>query len=98
MFHIEKYCDKLKEIKKNKEFEKKQILDNLFEAKSEWNYAKIKNYESKSDLILAELQIITLFHGAMSEKCPRENWNEESCINNCKGYYDYIEKMIKKGV
>jgi hypothetical protein len=91
----EKYCEKLKEITKKKEFEKKQILDELVEVKLEWNYPKIKNYETKSDLILSQLHLITLIIKNMEIKCPKDTWTEDSCNNNCKELYESTIKILK---
>lgn len=91
---MEKYCDKLIEMKKKKEFEKKQILDNLAEAKTEWNYPKIQTYESKSNLIFAQLHLLTLIIENMKVKCPVDMWTEDSCECNCKEIYKNTLKII----
>lgn len=92
---MEKYCDKLMELKKKKEFEKVQILDNLTDAKFEWNYPKIQTYESKSNLIFAQLHMITLIIENMKLRCPVDMWTEDNCESNCKEIYENTIKIMK---
>jgi len=92
---MEKYCEKLMELKKKKEFEKVQVLDNLMEAKLEWNYPKIQAWESKSNLIFVQLHTITLIIENMKLKCPVDTWTEDSCENNCKEIYENTLKIMR---
>lgn len=91
------YCEKIKEIKKSKEFERQQIIDELITAKLEWNYPKIKMYESKEALLDSQLMLIKLMSEAMKDSCPRENLIDDSCDLSCKTYYDYVLSVIKHG-
>ena len=92
---IIRYCDKLTEIKTKKEFERKQIIEELNSIKLEGNYPKIKMYESKEALLDSHLFLINHFIKAMLESCPRENSSEDSCDISCKTYYDYVLSVCK---
>lgn len=92
---IKRYCDKLTEIKTKKEFERKQIIDELISAKLEWTYPKIKLYESKEALLDSQLMLIKLMSEAMKDSCPRENLIDDSCELSCKTYYDYVLSVCK---
>lgn len=88
---MERYCDLIKKGIDNNAFKRKQIIDELHEAKQNWNYPKIKALESQEGLIDSKIQQATIILNTLTMQCPRDlSEYEIVCENKCKWYYDFL--------
>lgn len=87
----EKYCELIKKGIDKNAFKRKQIIDELFEAKQNWNYAKIKALESQEKLIDSNIQQMTAIYNTLMIQCPRDLCDFEIiCEEKCKWYYNFM--------
>lgn len=90
------YCDKLKQLKKEKEQERKVLLDELHKAKLAWDKPKIDLYDSRESLNHSHLCTINFMLKAMNDMCLKENLIDNSCDETaCKVYYDYVLSVLR---
>lgn len=87
---MEKYCKLIKKEIDKKGFKRRQIIDELFKAKKEWNYPTIKLKESEEKLIHSEIQQMTNILSVLLDGCPNVPDKEITCESKCKWYYDFL--------
>lgn len=92
----EKYCELIKKEIEKKGFKRKEIIDELFEAKQCWNYPRIKAKESEEKLIDSEIAQMNNILSLLNAQCPRDLTDFEIiCEEKCKWYYDFLMKKGK---
>jgi hypothetical protein len=92
----ERYCELIKKGIDKNAFKRKQIIDELFEAKNEWNYPKVKALESQEKLIDSNIQQMIAIHNTLMIECPRDLCDFEIiCEEKCKWYYDFLKNNNK---
>lgn len=92
----EKYCELIKKGIDKNAFKRKEIIEELQEAKDSWNYPKIKALESQEKLIDSNIQQMTAIYNTLVIQCPRDLCDFEIiCEEKCKSYYDFLVKSGK---
>lgn len=91
-----KYCEVIKDVLDKKAFKRRQIIEDLHEAKKEWNYPRIKVKESEEKLIDMEINQMTNILNVLNSSCPKDLTDFEIiCEEKCKWYYEFLKKEGK---